>query len=79
MPMPGESSGRLHCTKEGTVGKHIQGVETRAYNGLGRRIRTRLVAFFLFFFLWSRQTPSSPGPVGGIFFHPWPKICIVSA
>lgn len=29
MPMPGESSGRLHCTKEGTVGKHIQGVETR--------------------------------------------------
>lgn len=27
--MPGESSGRLQCTKEGTVGKHIQGVETR--------------------------------------------------
>lgn len=23
MPMPGESSGRLQCTKEGTVGKHI--------------------------------------------------------
>lgn len=32
-----------------------------AYNGLGRRIRTRLVGFFLFFFLWSRQTPSRGG------------------
>lgn len=45
--MPGESSGRLHCTKEGTVGKHIfKAWRPDNHNGLGRRIRTRLVAFF---------------------------------
>lgn len=47
MPMPGESSGRLHCTKEGTVGKHIfKAWRPDNHNGLGRRIRTRLVGFF---------------------------------
>lgn len=71
MPMPGESSGRLHCTKEGQWGNTYsrRGDPTiTTCNGLGRRIRTRLVRFFLFFFLWSRQTPSRGGR--GSFFIP---------
>lgn len=37
-----------------------------AYNGLGRRIRTRLVGFFSSCCVWSRQTPTRGG--GGDLF-----------
>lgn len=71
--MPGESSALGGYSGE-TYSRRGDPTIT-AYNGLGRRIRTRLVGFFLFFFLWSRQTPSSSHrpalvPSGGSFFIP---------